>query len=252
MKNRVLISAAITCALGSQRGPTIAASLQKDKLQIEFQTLTRGFDGRVGICAQDETGLACANGDQRFSLQSVMKLLVGLAVMDAVDHRGWRLDEEIVVRKEDLSLYVQPIAELVKDQGYRTTVGDLVRRAIVDSDSAAADILVGRLDGPREVQSFLDRRAISGVRFDRDERHLQTEILGLEWRSEFVDPAILESAIAGVPQERRDMSYRQYQIDPRDTATPRAMASLLYALANGSASIRQFNSRRASLRAIRA
>src|ERR1700728_3382940 len=90
MKNRVLISAAITCALGSQPGPTIAAPLQKDKLQIEFQTLTRGFDGRVGICAQDETGLACANGDQQFSLQSVMKLLVGLAVMDAVDHRGWR------------------------------------------------------------------------------------------------------------------------------------------------------------------
>jgi beta-lactamase class A len=233
MKNRVLISAAITCALGSQPGPTIAAPLQKDKLQIEFQTLTRGFDGRVGICAQDETGLACAKGDQRFSLQSVMKLLVGLAVMDAVDHRGWRLDEEIVVRKEDLSLYVQPIAELVKDQGYRTTVGDLVRRAIVDSDSAAADILVGRLDGPKEVQPSLDRRAISGVRFDRDERHLQTEILGLEWRSEFVDPAILESAIAGVPQEHRDMSYRQYQTDPRDTATPRAMASLLYALANG-------------------
>lgn len=233
MKNRVLISAAITCVMGGHPDPTVAAPLQKDKLQIEFRTLMRGFDGRVGVCARDEAVLACVNGDQRFSLQSVMKLLVGLAVMDAVDHRGWHLDEEIVVRKEDLSLYVQPIAKLVKDQGYRTTVGDLVRRAIVDSDSAAADILVGRLGGPKEVQSFLDRRAISDVRFDRDERHLQTEIVGLEWRSEFVDPAILEPAIAGVPQDRRDASYRQYQTDPRDTATPRGMASLLYALADG-------------------
>jgi beta-lactamase class A len=83
------------------------------------------------------------------------------------------------------------------------------------------------------VQSFLDRQGISDVRFDRDERHLQTEIVGLEWRSEFVDPAILERAIADVPQDRRDLSYRQYQSDPRDTATPRGMASLLYALGNG-------------------
>jgi len=32
----------------------------------------------------------------------------------------------------------------------------------------------------------------TGVRFDRDEKHLQTEILGLEWRPEFVDAATLE------------------------------------------------------------
>jgi beta-lactamase class A len=99
----------ITCVLGHP-GQTVAAPLQKNKLQAEFQALVQGFDGRVGICAQDETGSVCVNGDQRFSLQSVMKLLVGLAVMDAVDNRGWHLDDKIVVRKEDLSLYVQPIA----------------------------------------------------------------------------------------------------------------------------------------------
>jgi beta-lactamase class A len=177
--------------------------------------------------------MACVNGDERFSLQSVMKLLVSLAVMDAVDHRGWNLNERVLVHKENLSLYVQPIAKLVTDAGYPTTVGDLMRRAIVDSDSAATDILVEKLGGPPKVQAFLDRHSIRGVRFDRDEKHLQTEILGLEWRPEFVDAAVLDRAITAVPDERRDQAYRRYQTDARDTATPRGMATLLYWLAQG-------------------
>jgi beta-lactamase class A len=44
-----------------------------------------------------------------------MKLLVGFAVMDAVDHRRWRLDDGVVIRKQDLSLAVQPLAKLVTD-----------------------------------------------------------------------------------------------------------------------------------------
>jgi beta-lactamase class A len=222
VKNRVFLIAILTCAIST------AASLETD-----FQDLARGFDGRVGICVRDGSQTTCLNGDQRFALQSVMKLLVSLAVMDAVDHRGWRLDESILVRKEDLSLYNQPIAKLVTESGYRTTVGDLVRRAIMDSDCAAVDILVGKLGGPKAVQAFLDRKSITGVRFDRDEKHLQTEIVGLEWRSEFVDPAVLDRAIASVPEDRRDASYRRYQADPRDTATPKGMALLLDSLAQG-------------------
>jgi beta-lactamase class A len=198
-----------------------------------LQDLAKDFNGRAGICIQDQRSTTCINGDQRFSLQSVMKLLAGAAVMDAVDHRGWRLDQPVLVRRTDLSLYVQPIAKFVTAQGYRTTVGDLVRRAIVDSDSAAVDILIARLGGPAQVQAFLNRAGIQGVRIDRDERRLQTEIAGLRWRPEFVDPAVLERAKRRVPDSAKDAAYHQYQQDPRDTATPAGMASFLTALSNG-------------------
>jgi beta-lactamase class A len=162
-----------------------------------------------------------------------MKLLVALAVMDRADRRGWSLADEIVVRRQDLSLFVQPLADLVSHQGYKTTVGDLVRRAIVDSDSAAADILIERLGGPPQVQAFLNRSGASGVRIDRDERHLQTEIVGLTWRPEYVDAAVLDKTIAAVPADERTAAYHRYQADPRDTATPRGMAGLLQRLATG-------------------
>jgi beta-lactamase class A len=65
-----------------------------------------------------------------------MKLLVAIAVMDAVDRGEWRLADPVVIRKHDLSLAVQPLAKLVTEAGFNTTVDDLVRRAIVDSDRA--------------------------------------------------------------------------------------------------------------------
>jgi beta-lactamase class A len=220
----LLIATAALSTVGAIQAPPLPNVLTR---------LTEKFNGRVGVCVRDSTHESCVNGGQRFPLQSVMKLLVGIAVMDAVEHRGWSLNDGVVVRKEDLSLAVQPLARLVTADGFHTTVDDLVRRAIVDSDSAATDVLVARLGGPGAVQRVLDRRHVTGVRFDRDERHLQTEIAGLEWRSEFVDSTRLDRAYAAVPEARRDAAYRAYQKDPRDTATPAGMAALLWSLANG-------------------
>lgn len=202
-------------------------------LQQKLTAIPQGFDGRVGACVQTGAGMACVRGEERFPLQSVMKLVVAFAVLDAVDHRGWRLDGPVDVHRRDLSLYVQPLARLVGPSGFRTTIGDLVRRAVIDSDSAAVDILMGRLGGPIAVGAALQGRGIDGVRVDRDERHLQTEIVGLTWRPEYVDPAVLERAIAAVPGAQRERAYAAYRADPRDTATPRGMTEFLFALAQG-------------------
>jgi beta-lactamase class A len=228
---RILALAAI--ASGAVAASGTAGSLRHELLRPELEALTRGFDGRVGACVQDAFGVSCIHGDNRFPMQSVMKLLVAVAAMDAVDHDGRRLDEPVLVRRRDLSLFVQPLAKLVTERGYRTTVGDLVRRAVVDSDSAAADILIGKLGGTKSVQACLERLGVRGLRLDRDERRLQTEIFGLRWRPEYVDPQVLDRAIGQVPPTRRDEAYRAYRADVRDTATPRGMAAMLHALAAG-------------------
>lgn len=210
-----------------------AATLDAAGLEKDFRKLVAGFGGRVGVCAQAEAAPVCLNAGQRFSMQSVMKMLVGMAVMDAVDRRGWKLETKLLIRKQDLSLYMQPIAKLVGPNGYETTIGDLVRRAIVDSDSAAADILLARLGGPDVVNKLLDRHGINGIRLDRDERHLQTEIAGIRWRPEYVDAAVLDKALEAIPAATREAAYRKYQTDVRDTSTPEGMASLLLKLAQG-------------------
>jgi beta-lactamase class A len=48
-----------------------------------------------------------------------------------------------------------------------------------------------------------------------------------------VDAAVLTKEIDAVSKAARDEAFRRYQSDPRDTATPVGMATLLGALADG-------------------
>lgn len=210
-----------------------AGDLNGTALKAKLELLTTGFDARVGVCALGAKESACLRGTETFSLQSVMKLIVGVAVLDAVDHQGWTLADPVIVRKEDLSLSMQPIAEFVGETGYHTTVGELVRRAIVDSDSAAVDFLVAKLGGIGKVQAFLNRKKITGMRIDRDEKHLQTEISGIGWKPAYVDAKLLDQVTVAIPEAKRSAAYEKYQRDQRDTSSPTGMVQMLRELAAG-------------------
>jgi beta-lactamase class A len=207
-----------------------AGSLSAPALQTELTAIAQQFDGRLGVCVlSPDGGKACVRGTERFSLQSVVKLVAGVAAVE----QGLSLDEPITVHRKDLSVYVQPIAEKVTEQGFRTTIGDLVRRSIIDSDSAAVDVLIARMGGPKAVQASLDRLKIRGMRVDRDEKTLQCDILGIPWKPEFADPQRFEEAIAQITAAARTKAYAKYQADPRDTSTPEAMADMLARLQSG-------------------
>jgi beta-lactamase class A len=199
----------------------------------ELEVLDARTDGVLGVCISDAGRVSCVNGDRPFPMQSVMKLLAAMAALDAVDRGRFGINEPVVLRREDLSLFVQPLAERIDADGYDTYFGDLIFHAVVQSDNAATDFIIGALGGPAAVQDFITRTGIEGVRVDRDERRLQTEILGLEWRAEFTDPDILSRAIAAVPEDVRDAHYQAFRADIRDTATPRAMLQLLQRLSDG-------------------
>lgn len=210
-----------------------AFALDHVALQKALDAQALAFPGRPGVCVKDAAGISCVNGGQRFSLQSVVKLLTGVAAMDAVEHQGWHLNDPVLIRRQDLSIAHQPLAALVGQDGYRTTIDDLIRRAINDSDSAANDVLMDRLGGAQAVNAFLQRKGIKGMRVDRDERHLQTETIGLRWKPEYVDVALLKKDIAELPDDLHTSAYLAYQKDVRDTATPRAMVQFLEHLAAG-------------------
>lgn len=206
------------------------------ELEERLREIAGRSDGRLGVCAADATGaMACVNGEQRFSMQSVMKLIVGAAAMDAIDRGRARLDQPVVIRREDLSLHVQPLARIVRERGeLRTTIGDLIARAVIESDSAATDFLFSRLGGAPAIADFLRRAGAAGeIRVDRDERHLQAETSGVAWRPEFVDPGALAKARAALGEQQRAAAFAAYLADQRDTATPRAMAKFLLRLSQG-------------------
>lgn len=221
-----LLAAACSASPGQAQSPKGQEAL--------LAALDAKTSGVLGACVGREAALACVNPDRPMPMQSVMKLLVAIAALDRVDQGGWQLDDSLTLYPRDRSVSVQPIAKLITESGYRTTIGDLIRRAVIDSDNAAADILIDRLGGVAKVQAVLDARKINGVRIDRDERHLQSESHGLgSWQPRFADPATFEAAIKAVPEHVRDAAWNRYRRDIRDTATPRGMAELLLRLHAG-------------------
>jgi beta-lactamase class A len=122
----------------------------------------------------------------------------------------------------------------VKRRGvYEATVEELLRRSIVDSDSTAVDVLIARLSGISAVKEFLTRKGISGMRIERNERQLQTESLGLSWEDRYTDPDVFEAAARALTTEQRDSAWNAHLRDPRDKATPLAMAEFLKSLESG-------------------
>jgi beta-lactamase class A len=95
----------------------LAQDLEAAGLQQAFTTAAKDFDGRIGVCAQTSKQTVCIRADDRFSLQSVVKLMVGVAVLDAVDSGRQRLGDTVTIRTGDLSLFVQPLAKLVGPSG---------------------------------------------------------------------------------------------------------------------------------------
>jgi beta-lactamase class A len=213
-----------------------SAATSEIVMEQRFHELAAKSDGRVGICALDisKSKPACVNGSEKFPLQSVMKLIVGAVVMDAVDRKMMSLGDTVIVRPEDGSPGPQEFVKLAKAEGkFKTNIEDLVRRAIIDSDSTSVDMLVGRLGSISVVQNFLKRKEIHGISIDRDERHLQAESVGLDWKAEYADSDRFEAAVKALPAQIRGRASELYLKDLRDTSTPLAMVDFLTKLANG-------------------
>ena len=197
--------------------------------------LAKSFDGKVGIAVRsiDRDWLVAANGDLPLPQQSVSKLWVAMTVLDAVDHGRARLDDPVTVTREDLTLFHQPIAAMVKGDGYKATVGELLQRALTQSDNTANDRLLRFVGGPEAVRDFIRRRGLGTIKFGPGERLLQSQTAGLSWRPEYATGNGFVRARAQLPTDARIKAFDSYVADPPDGAAPVAIASALAQLKRG-------------------
>ncbi|MES3107740.1 serine hydrolase [Sphingomonas aurantiaca] len=197
--------------------------------------LQSGFQGKAGIAvrAVDDGWTVEAGGRQLLPQQSVSKLWVALTVMDLRDQGKIRLDEPIVVRPQDLTLFHQPIAMLVKGDGYRTTVGDLLTRALTHSDNTANDRLLTRVGGSAAVRSMIARKQLGAIRFGPGERLLQSGTAGLVWQPSYAVNGGFLTARNQLSPAVRAAALDAYVRNPPDGAAPIAIADAIARLAKG-------------------
>lgn len=203
-------------------------------LDARLSALGEGFNGDVGIAVKDlQTGFTSDfDGRAHFPQQSVSKFWVALTALDKADRAELSINSPVTVRKSDLTLFNQPIAHLIGANGYRTTLSELVQRAMQQSDNTCNDFVLWRAGGPDAVKDFLYRKGITGVRFGPGERVMQSRIAGLEWKPSMVGSAFYAARNA-VPASVRRAAFQYYVKDPVDGATPLGVVDALGRLKKG-------------------
>ena len=204
-------------------------------LQQRVTQLIRSFPGKAGAAIQavDEDWIVQEGGSLYLPQQSVSKLWVAMTVLAQRDAGRLKLDDPLLVTRDDLTLFHQPVASLVTGDGYRTTVGGLLTRALTQSDNTANDRLLSYVGGPAAVRRFLADKHIAGIRFGPGERLLQSGTAGVTWNQSMALGRGFEAARARLDPEVRRAALQRYIDNPPDGAQPAAIVEALARLARG-------------------
>jgi beta-lactamase class A len=205
-------------------------------LQARIEQIVADYGEPVGIAVAriDRPWVASVGGEELFPQQSVSKTWVALSVFEAVDQGRLNLDQPVLMRMQDRSVFFQPIASQIGENGYLTTIRDLLRRALAQSDNAANDRLMGLVGGVEGVRAVLEAKGLAGaIRLGADERHLQSQIAGMTWDASYGTAPDFNAARSKLPREVRDQAMDRYLADPMDGAEPVVIAQALAALKRG-------------------
>ena len=161
--------------------------------------LSSGVGGYAAIDL--DTGKRVAmNGDERFPMASVFKIPAAIALLQRVDRGEFKLEQKITITPAEFSRGWSPLRDAARGQAITMSLREMLVYMLPLSDNTAVDKAFTMMGGPAETTKVLRKLGIKGVRVDRRENEVG--------RDAMADPAA-------------------YALDPRDTATPNAMADLL-------------------------
>jgi beta-lactamase class A len=198
--------------------------------------LARAYGEEVGVAVTDVAKGWTAGVDQErpYPQQSVSKLWVALAVLQAVDEGSLHLDQWVVMRKEDRSVFYQPLASRIRGpDGLAITMADLLRHALIESDNSANDKLIREVGGAGVVTNAIAEKGLKNLAVGGTERDLQTQTAGLTWTPDLGVTWIWKTARAQLPDYVRDQAEAAYLANPPDGATPVGIVTALSALKRG-------------------
>ena len=179
---------------------------QSSELQKQIERIATAAKGRVGVAATMlETGESVSLlPSERFPMQSVYKLPIGMAVLKEVDAGKLTLDQKIRVEKSDFVR--QGMNSPLRDKnpnGTEASVEELLRLSVSESDGTASDVLFRLAGGAEAVSNFLNEIGVTEVIVADPEK-----IIGRDWETQYRNWASPNGAISLLRalHERRGLS----------------------------------------------
>lgn len=174
---RILPCTALGFALGLCMTTAAVAKTPLDNLSDTVAKIEDQLDARVGISIADTgSGFSWSHrADERFLMNSTMKVPLCGAVLARVDDGEMSLSDELPVQQSDILSYAPVTKEHI---GQTMTLGALCNAALDMSDNTATNLLIEHLGGPASVTQFLRSIGDSVSRSDRYETALNTFVPG--------------------------------------------------------------------------
>ncbi|MGB5148447.1 MAG: class A beta-lactamase [Mycobacterium sp.] len=191
-RRRVLVGGLTIAAAGAVAGRANESALAAPATTLEEQIreLEARYNAFIGLYGVNlQSGFSLKNrADEAFALCSTFKTYAAARVLQLVAQGELSLDQRVFVKPEGILPNSPVTGEHV---GQEMTLAELSQAALQRSDNLAANLLLETLGGPESITAFARSIGDDRTRLDRWE-------IGLN------------SAIQG---------------DPRDTSTPRALAT---------------------------
>ena len=202
----------------------------------KLEKVSQGLVGRIGVAAQ-EIGSGesiTVNGDESFAMASTYKVAIAVTLLDHVDKGQLKLSDLIDLPKEEMVVGANAIAESYVHPGVQFSVANLIEVMITESDNTATDFCLKLAGGPEAVTKKLRSLGITEQRVDRATSEILRDFYGLPDKAYF---SVVTKAIADDPTLLTKMTEpnMEFEKDPRDHSTPKAMLDLLLAIDAGKA-----------------
>ena len=166
---------------------------EDEELQEKLAAVGAETKGNLGVYALllEEERAVSFNGNERFAIQSVVKLPVVMAIMQQIADGKFTLDQKISFTVDDLVPANQrsPLRDN-NPKGGEVTVAELIRLALSESDGTACDVLTRIAGGTSGVQEYIQTFGLAGMDIKRTHKEFAKD-----WPLQYENWATPEAAV---------------------------------------------------------
>ncbi len=201
------------------------------RLEREIARLAKGAGGVVGVSVVhlESNRRVAVNGSERFPMASTYKVPIAVQLLTRVDKGELRLDQMIEIEQSDLHPGSGTLTDLFNKPGLALSVRNLLELMLLISDNSATDVCLRLAGGPEAVTARIREIGINGINVNRSTARLIADWVGVSQVPPESDwsPELFRKLFEAIKPEERKAAAARFDADPRDTATPEGMLTLL-------------------------
>jgi beta-lactamase class A len=237
-----LVVIVVLASPGASPAAAQGAAVQLDRFRSRIEAAARDADGVVGVSIRHlESGTSLSiNGDEPFPMASTFKLPVLVELHAQAKAGRLRWSDSVEIAPRDQHLGSGDITPIYDPPGVSLSWSNLANLMMMISDNSAADLCLSKT-GAANVTARMRSFGIGGIRLDRSCQELILDYMGRDTANlkdlarDDLREALRRDAPPVRSMEARFAADDRLAADPRDTATPNAMVTLLERIWRGEA-----------------